>query len=141
MAYNQNKDETGHDGALIISGEEIAITNADYDGPDPDWAENQFNDGLHANFSLSGVRYSGSFEFAGSSEDLRTSLYEQASDGTYEVPKPPEEIEIHIEEETEQGLRTVIFRGVAIGTRSRSRPSDDSTTTSIDFAAERMYHK
>lgn len=142
MAYGQNKDETGHDGTLIINGQEIAITNASYDGPDPDWSETQFNDALHQDLALTGVSYSGSFEFAGSSESLREALYEEASDGKYDVPRSPSNVELHIEEEVEGGqTRTVIFRGVGVGTRSRDRPSDDRTTTSYDFVAERMYHQ
>lgn len=141
MVYGQKKDETGHDGTLIINGDEIAITNASYDGPDADWSETQFNDALHQDIALTGVSYSGSFEFSGSSEALRDALYEEASDGKYDVPVSPSNVEVHIEEETEQGTRTVIFRNVGIGTRSRDRPSDDRTSTSYDFVAERMYHK
>jgi hypothetical protein len=141
MVYNQNKDETGHDGALIINGEEIAITNASYDGPDPDWSEVQFNDALHQDIALTGVSYGGSFEFAGSSEALRNELIVEANDGKYNVPANPQSVELHIEEETENGIRTVIFRDVGVGTRSRDIPSDDRATTSYDFIAERMYKK
>lgn len=141
MAYSQNRDETGHDGTLIINGDELAITSASYDGPDPDWSETQFNDALHQDLALTGVSYSGSFEFAGSSEALRNALFEEAADGKYDVPVSPSDVEIHIEEETEDGTRTAIFRNVAVGTRSRDRPSDDRVTTSFDFQAERMYHK
>lgn len=141
MAYGQNRDETGHDGVLIINGQEIAITNASYDGPDPDWSEVQFNDALHGDLALTGVSYGGSFEFAGSSEGLRQALYEEADDGKYDVPISPSNLEIQLEEETEDGTRVAIFKGVGVGTRSRDRPSDDRTTTSYDFTAERMYHK
>lgn len=141
MAYDQYKDETGHDGALIINGEEIAITNASYDGPDADWSEVQFNDALHNNLALTGVAYSGSFEFAGSSEALRSELITEAADGKYNIPRSPSNIQLNIEEETEQGTRTVIFRGVGIAPRSRDLPADDRTNTSYDFVAERMYNR
>lgn len=138
--YSQNRDETGNDGTLIVKGSEIAFTSASYDGPDPDWSEVQFSDGLHNDIALTGVSYSGSFEFSGNSEDLRDALYEKADDGQYDVPVSPEDIEIRIREQTENGTRTVVFRGVGVGTRSRDLPADDRTTTSYDFVAERMYH-
>lgn len=145
--YSQNRDETGHDGTLIINGsdgnKEIAIGSASYE-ESAEWAESRFNDSFHAEISLTGVSFSGSFEFDGSSEDLRDALYKSASDGTYQVPEPPSNVEIHMEEEVDNGsggttTRTLIFKNVGIETRSRDIPADDMTTTSYDFIAERMY--
>jgi hypothetical protein len=145
--YGQNRDETGHDGSLIVNGQdgakEIAITSGSYE-ESAEWAESRFNDSFHAEISLTGVSFSGSFEFDGSSEDLRDALYQSASDGTYQIPVSPTNVEIQFNEEVDNGsggttTRTLIFKNVGIETRSRDIPADDMTSTSYDFVAERMY--
>lgn len=147
--YGQNRDETGHDGSLIINGsngaKEIAISNGSYE-QSAEYAESRFNDSLHPEISLTGVSFSGSFEFDGSSEALRDALYESASDGTYQVPVSPSNVEIQFREEVDNGsggttTRILIFKNVGIETRSRDIPADDMTSTSYDFIAERMYKK
>lgn len=115
-----NRSETGDDGVLIVEGEEIPFTNADYD-VQFETAASSFNDKLEQDSAITGKPpVEVSVEADGSKQELKAKL--MTGDG-----KP------------KTGLRAIV-RGSEGGDRfrdgkptsfGREYPGGDKTTTSV----------
>lgn len=123
-----NKREIGSDGALTITGHkgDVPITNVTYN-LDSDISETQFNSGLTQSIVATGVSYGGSFEHDGANDELRQAVRTNAG-------KPIRVDQITVKESE----RTLIFRECLVGSYSKDIPSDDRTSASYDFTAEKV---
>ena len=124
-----NAEETGYDGKLVIGGMEVPITNATWDD-EVQTNDVQHDTSLKPEYAVTGIRYSGSFDHDGSNPAVRNAA--RKSGGLYKGH--PERLKIKIFEVDQK----VIFMRAIIGTTSRDRPSDDSTSQSYEFVAEDM---
>lgn len=120
-----NRQETGKDGTLIVSGREVPFTSADY-SIDFDTTSSDFNDGLEQDTAYVSKHAEGSIEAEGSKAELKSLLIND--DGS-----PVENIRIQVRGD-EGGDR---FTGVRINSFGREYPGGDKTTTTIDFEADR----
>lgn len=130
---------TGADAIISIpNGNDIPVSNVSWD-QDVNTTEVQHTgiggggNPLKAAIAITGLRYSGSFEYDGKNEDLRQQLWED--DGT------PRYVTMTVREEPGDGSttsRTFTFENVVVTGMSRDVPSDDVSSTSWDFAAENL---
>lgn len=122
---------TGNDAIISIpNGNDIPVSNVSWD-QDVNTTEVQHSDSLKPAIAITGLRYSGSFEYDGKNEDLRQQLWQD--DGQ------PERVTMTVREEAGEGStgsRTFTFSNVIVTGMSRDVPADDVTSTSWDFVAE-----
>lgn len=133
---------TGDDAIIKIpSGNEIAVSNVSWDR-DVNTTEVQHNDSLKPTVAVTGLRYSGSFEYNGKNESLRNKLWRD--DGrpvrvTMTIREEPGETNEGIGTTAESpATRTYTFENVIVTGESRDVPSDDVASTSWDFVAENL---
>lgn len=129
---------TGADAIISIpNGNDIPVTNVSWDQDVNTTDVQQTKTGgsnanpLKASIAITGLRYSGSFEYDGKNEDLRQKLWEE--DGT------PKRVTMTVKEEPGEGSstsRTFTFSNVIVTGMSRDVPSDGVSSTSWDFEAE-----
>lgn len=121
---------TGNDAVIKVpDGNEIAVSNISWDR-DVNTTEVQ-QGGLNPAIAITGLRYSGTFEYDGKNEDLRDQLWKE--DGT------PVRFTMTVKEtpgDLGTGTRTFTFTNVMVTGMSRDLPSDDVASTSWDFVAE-----
>jgi len=121
---------TGNDAIISIpDGNDIPVSNVSWD-QDVNTTEVQ-QGSLKPSIAITGLRYSGSFEYDGKNENLRGKLWRD--DGE------PERVTMTVKEEpsrTGTGGRTFTFTNVMVTGMSRDLPSDDVSSTSWDFVAE-----
>lgn len=137
--------QTGQEAIVKIpdaQGEEIAVSNVTWDS-DVNTTDVQHNTSLKPAIAITGLRYSGSFEYSGTNEDLRHQLMYDAGDEFHEEGEPKRVTMTVKEEKGSDGAqdlpRTFHFENVIVTGMSRDQPSDDVSSTSWDFAAEDMY--
>lgn len=129
---------TGENANMVIGGVSYAISNVSWDS-EVNTTDVQHNDSLKPTHAVTGLRYSGSFEYDGKNEDLRKLFFKD--DGR------PERFTISVREEagesgntqlsSDPGVdRTITFENVIVTTVSHDIPSDDVASVSVDFVAE-----
>lgn len=121
-----DKREIGSQGSLTIGTTDYDLTSVSY-SLDADISETQFNSGFTQNIVTTGVSYSGSFEHSGSNKELQEAVRDSAG-----IPKVVDQLTI------KENERTVVFRHVLVGSRSKDLPADDRTSESYDFVAEKV---
>lgn len=119
-----DKNETGKDGVLIVNGEEIPFTNADYE-LSYGTTSSDFNDEMEQSTAYTNKTHTGSIEAEGSKAELKRQLLD--ADGM-----PRDDIRLQING-SEGGDR---FTDVKIETFGREFPGGDKTTTTIDWKAD-----
>jgi hypothetical protein len=137
--------ETGNDGKFKIGGQQFAVTNVSYDR-EAETADVQLDDSLWPRNAITGLRASGSFEHDGANEDLRQAVEEDSGSGCKEAGQPKFLGTLVVKESGDSrtdptecpGLKTTRFEGVLVESRSKDSPSDDVTSMSYDFIAEKM---
>jgi len=129
--------EVGGDVTLeIADGEEIAVTNVSFSS-EANTSEVQYTTGYFQTIAVTGVTYSGSFEIAGNAYNTRS---EGWSDGTQGEDTSTLSLPENIDSMTiTDGVKTYTFTNVLLNSVSKDVPSDDRTSASFDFMAEKMY--
>jgi hypothetical protein len=131
---------TGADAIVSVpNGNDIPVSNVSWDH-DVNTTEVQHSgtggagsNPLNAAIAITGLRYSGSFDYDGKNEDLRQQLFKDNGE--------PERVTMTVREEPGEGSttsRTFTFENVIVTGMSRDVPADDVSSTSWDFAAENL---
>lgn len=126
-----NETVTGQDALVKVGDREIPIQNVSFD-VDLETTEVQHNNGLNAKVSVTGRRFSGSFEYQGQNDTLQEVLYEPdgANEGFGEYGPKKFTINVYTDD------KTYVLINCTITSRSQDIPSDDVMTVSYDFVAE-----
>lgn len=131
----RGRKEVGVDCVLEVpNGEPRPITNVDF-SEEAETSEVQFNTGFHTDIAITGVTYSGSFELSGRNEDVREAAWDDGdNDEQTTLPNYISTITIRAEDDS----WAATFSNVLLNSRSKDMPSDDRTSDSYDFMAEKM---
>lgn len=134
--YNDQKKETGVDVTLqIAGGDEVPVTNVSF-SEEAETSEVQFNNSYSQDIAVTGVTYSGSFEIAGRNNSLRDTLWgAESANEDLNTTLPSYLSNITIVDGEGQAY---VFSNVLITSHSKDAPSDDRTTESYDFTAEKL---
>jgi hypothetical protein len=129
------RKEVGVDCVLEVpNGTERPITNVSF-SEDAETSEVQFNTGFHTDIAVTGVSYSGSFELAGRNEGVRETAWDKGqNDEQTALPEYISTMTIRAEDDS----WAASFDNVLLNSRSKDIPSDDRTTDSYDFMAEKL---
>lgn len=132
-----DKHHTGQQAVLKFPPDlEIPISNVDWDR-DVNTTENQLNDSLKAANAITGLRFSGSFEYDGKNDEVRKAMWNDQDDNspvvhaTMTVRETPS-----AQADSDVSTRTYKFDTVIITSESRSIPGDDTSTMTYDWVAE-----
>ena len=146
IEYNQPDEttfdvqkEVGGDVTLEIGdGEEIAVTNVSFSS-EANTSEVQYTTGYYQTIAVTGVTYSGSFEIAGNAYETRSKGWNDGTEG--ENNTAAASLPGHIDSMTiTDGVgKAYTFTNVLLNSVSKDVPSDDRTSASFDFMAEKMY--
>lgn len=133
--YSSSQKETGVDVTLqIAGGDEIPVTNVSYT-EEAETSEVQFNTAYTQDIAVTGISYSGSFEVTGRNNDLRDQVWESGGETEGSVrPRYISNITI-----IDGGGRAYTFQNVIITSHGKDSPSDDRSTESYDFQAEKLF--
>lgn len=139
-----DKRHTGQEAILKVGGHELPISNVSW-SRDVNTTDVQLNDSLKPAIAITGLRYTGSFDYDGKNERFRKIVWEEGSNGNPERGEPVRFATLTIREEVSHDAslgaegdepRTYTFDGVIITGESRDIPADDVSSTSYDWAAE-----
>ena len=132
-----DRKEVGTDCVLELPADtDVPVTNVSF-SEEANTSEVQFNTGFHQDIAVTGVSYSGSFELAGSNESVREAAWGNGNnDEQTTVPEYISTMTIRAED----GSWSASFDNVMLNSRSKDIPSDDRTTDSYDFMAEKMVY-
>ena len=143
MSYKENHERrvTGQEAVLKWGDKEVAVTNVSW-SREVDTTEVQHNDTLNPKILVTGLRFSGSFEYSGRNFDLQNALIHTQNTVTKQEGEPQRgtlAVEELSEDEDGNEVRYIYtFEDVVVTDQSRDMPSDDSSTTSWDWSAEDM---
>jgi hypothetical protein len=155
-APNHTSRLTGQDAIIKVGDQEFAVTNVSFD-IEPDSTDVQTNQSMKPDIAITGLRYSGSFEYDGEQDTVRNLLFYSAGDppvgedGNKQAGEP-KRFNMTVKEKapsvTDDGTTTsesgnlsrtwTIKNAVCLGL-SRDVPADDVTSSSWDFDAEDIY--
>jgi len=125
------KKEVGGDCQLFIPQEDaIAVTNVSFT-EEANTSEVQFTDSFAQSIAVTGVTYSGSFEISGNANNVREKGWDDGS-GDTTLPKYISTMTIR------DTKKDYTFTNVLLNSHNKDIPSDDRTTQSFDFMAEKM---
>lgn len=127
--------EVGGNVTLQLSdGTEVPVTNVSF-SEEANTSEVQYTTGFHQSIAVTGVSYSGSFEIAGNAQSMRAEGWAngQADAGETSLPQRVDSMSL-----VDGEGNTYQFANVLLNSHSKDVPSDDRTTMSFDFMAERM---
>lgn len=129
------RKEVGVDCVLEVpNGEPRPITNVSF-SEEAETSEVQFNTGFHTDIAVTGVTYSGSFELSGRNESIRAAAWDDGSnDEQTTLPEYISTMTIRADDNS----WSATFSNVLLNSRSKDMPSDDRTSDSYDFMAEKM---
>jgi len=140
--YNQNattrdtiddSKEVGPNCKLEIpSGTELPVTNVSF-SEEAETSEVQYTTGFNKDIAVTGVTYSGSFEVSGNANGTRGEGWTEAGSSGTNLPKHVSNLVI------KDGNKTYTFVDVLLNSHSKDIPSDDRTTQSFDFMAQRLH--
>lgn len=118
----------------LTNNDEVPITNVSF-SEEAETSEVQFNTGFNQDIAVTGVSYSGSFEMSGRNEDVRATAWtREGDDSPTSLPRYIDTMTIRHED----GKWSAQFDNVVLNSRSKDMPSDDRTSDSYDFMAERL---
>lgn len=137
--------QTGREAVVKIpNGSEVPVSNVTWD-IETQSTDVQHNDSLKATSATTGLRVSGSFEYDGANEELRSKLWYTTSDDAvkngYKEAGEPKRFTMTVKEKaSEEGAdglpRLWTFTGVSIQNMTRDIPADDVTSSSFDWRAD-----
>jgi hypothetical protein len=135
-SFNGQKEVGGDCALQLPQGDEVAVTNVSF-SEEANTSEVQYTTGFYQTIAVTGVTYSGSFEIAGNANDTRDSGWDEGTEGENETITLPKNITtMSIVDGTG---RSYTFTNVLLNSISKDIPSDDRTSQSFDFMAEKMY--
>lgn len=135
---------TGADALVKIGEQQVPVTNVSWDR-EVETTEvqhtqaNEKRSSLEASIAVSGLRYSGSFEYDGKNEAVRSLFFRDSGE--------PKRFNMTVKEESDRtdnsrslsgSSRTYTFTNGMVSSVSRDVPADDVGSTSVDFVAEAM---
>lgn len=131
----QPRKEVGENCTLFLpngNGNEVPVTNVSF-SEEANTSEVQYTDGFNQDIAVTGVTYSGSFEIPGNANDVWDDAWSDNANAGHTLPN-------HIPTMTIQDSqgRNWNFQNVLINSHSKDIPSDDRTSQSFDFMAEKM---
>jgi len=134
--YNDAQKETGVDVTLELpGGDTVPVTNVSF-SEEAETSEVQFNNTYSQNIAVTGVTYSGSFEIAGRNNSLRDTVWGETTENedlNTTLPSYLSSMTI-----IDGDGQAYVFTNVLVTSHSKDAPSDDRTTESYDFSAERL---
>jgi hypothetical protein len=131
---NTKRKEVGENCTLFLpEGTEVPVSNVSF-SEEANTSEVQYTDSFAQSIAVTGVTYSGSFEIPGNANTERDSGWSEGN-GT-EGTTLPEYIGNMTIRDGEG--RSYSFSDVLLNSHSKDIPSDDRTTQSFDFMAEKM---
>lgn len=140
--YNQNAtrrkgvDDTKEVGPNcrleMPTGVEVPVTNVSF-SEEAETSEVQYSTGFSKDIAVTGVTYSGSFEIPGNANNIRSNGWEESGSSSTDLPKHVANLVI------KDANKTHTFVDVLLNSHSKDIPSDDRTTQSFDFMAQRKY--
>lgn len=117
----------------MANGDEIPVTNVSF-SEEAETSEVQYTTGFNKDIAVTGVTYSGSFEVSGNANNnVRADGWSEASEGATNLPSSIETMVI------KDSNKKYTFTDVLLNSHSKDIPSDDRTTQSFDFMAQRAY--
>lgn len=123
--------EVGPNASLeVAGGGEVPVSNVSF-SEEANTSEVQYTDSFSQSIAVTGVSYSGSFEIPGNANTVRAFGWDEPSSGT-STPNYIGTITI-----TDSNT-SYTFHNVLLNSHSKDIPSDDRTTQSFDFMAERL---
>jgi hypothetical protein len=128
------KEVGGNCELQLSDGTEVAVTNVSF-SEEANTSEVQYTSGFHQSIAVTGVSYSGSFEISGNAQSMRAEGWAngQPEAGETSLPQSVGSMTIVDGEGNEY-----TFNNVLLNSHSKDIPSDDRTTQSFDFMAERL---
>ncbi len=117
------------------SDNSIPVENVSF-SEEANTSEVQYTDSFTQSIAVTGVTYSGSFDIPGNANDVRNKGWDKDDGSTDQLTTLPKHIEnMSIVDGTD---RVYNFKNVLMNSHSKDIPSDDRTSQSFDFMAERM---
>lgn len=119
----------------IPDGTVLAVENVSF-SEEANTSEVQYTGSFHQSIAVTGVTYSGSFDIPGNANtQARDKGWDNggSNDANTTLPKNIDNMTI----KDSQG-RTYTFENVLLNSHSKDIPSDDRTSQSFDFMAEKM---
>lgn len=113
-------------------GGEVPVTNVSF-SEEAETSEVQYNTGFSKDIAVTGVTYSGSFEISGNANNVRSQGWEEATSGSTNLPNHLDNLVI------KDSNRKYTFVDVLLNSHSKDIPSDDRTSQSFDFMAQRVF--
>lgn len=137
-----DKHHTGQQAVLKFPPDvEVPVSNVDWDR-NVNTTENQLNDSLKAAIAITGLRYSGTFEFDGKNDDIRSAMWNDDPTNLDVENHPVVHSTMTVKEtpstqaDSDVVTRTYKFDTVVITGESRSIPGDDNSSTTYNWMAE-----
>jgi len=135
--YRDNVDDFKEVGAncelQIPDGTSVPVENVSF-SEEANTSEVQYTGSFAQSIAVTGVTYSGSFDIPGNANTVRDEGWDNA--GTEDNTTLPSNID-NMTIQDGQG-RTWTFENVLLNSHSKDIPSDDRTSQSFDFMAEKM---
>lgn len=135
--YRQNlndEKEVGANCELQLPGvSPVPVENVSF-SEEANTSEVQYTGGFSQSIAVTGVTYSGSFDIPGNAYDVRDEGWDDGSsnaDNTT-LPENIDNLTIVTSE------KTYTFENVLLNSHSKDIPSDDRTSQSFDFMAEKL---
>ena len=139
--YNQNattrnniddSKEVGPNCSMELPSGEVPVTNVSF-SEEAETSEVQYTTGFNKDIAVTGVTYTGSFEVSGNANSQRGEGWTEAGSSATNLPKHVNNLVI------KDGNKTYTFVDVLLNSHSKDIPSDDRTTQSFDFMAQRLH--
>lgn len=103
-------------------------------------SEVQYTDSFAQSIAVTGVSYSGSFDIPGNADSIRSQGWKDGNDDSGNMTLPKQVSSMSLVPENGDA-NTYTFTTVLLSSVSKDIPSDDRTSQSFDFVAEKMYIK
>jgi len=136
--YRENVDDFKEVGAncelQIPDGTTVPVENVSF-SEEANTSEVQYTGSFAQSIAVTGVTYSGSFDIPGNANTVRDNGWDNGSDNDDNTTLPQNIDNMSI---TDSQDRTWSFENVLLNSHSKDIPSDDRTSQSFDFMAEKM---
>jgi len=116
----------------VPTGEEVPVSSVSF-SEEAETSEVQYTTGFTTDIAVTGVTYSGSFEIPGNANEIRNEGWSEASSGETNLPQHISNLVI------KDGNKVYTFGEVLLSSHSKDIPSDDRTTQSFDFMAQKLH--
>lgn len=136
--YRSNVDDFKEVGAnctlSVAGGTTVPVENVSF-SEEANTSEVQYTGSFTQSIAVTGVTYSGSFDIPGNANSIRDDGWDNGSDNSDNTTLPQEAGNLSI---TDSQGRTYTFENVLFNSHSKDIPSDDRTSQSFDFMAEKL---